>query len=197
METRCRWNRKWTVQKCIRLYPQALLKKMGARRHRRPLPLKTMKAVQPLRCKITHMRGKIKSIMCVCLVKIPQWSVSWQLSYRSVSKRRVIVLFSEQPALTFYRWAVSCFSALHMLKHPPTMTAGGNMLSAIVENSGRSQVGVIRPGSASARYEDPHKYLSPAHQQHFPTWIWAVGWWRQDVMDTVRRGRQQQQGPHW
>lgn len=43
------------------------------------------------------------------------------------------------------------------------------MLSAIVENSGRSQVGVIRPGSASARYEDPHKYLSPAHQQHFPT----------------------------
>lgn len=43
------------------------------------------------------------------------------------------------------------------------------MLSAIMENSGHSRVGVIHPGSASARYEDPRKYLPPAHQRHFPT----------------------------
>lgn len=165
---------------------------MRARRRRGPLPSKTMNAVQPLLCKITHMRGKIKSIMCISLVKIPQWSVSWQLSYRSVSKRGVIVLFSPQ------LWLLTDeLRALHMLKHPPTMTAGGNMLSAIVENSGRSQVGVIRPGSAWARYEDPHKYLSPAHQHHFPTWIWAVGWRRRAVMDAVRWGCRRQRGPHW
>lgn len=105
--------------------------------------------------------------MCISPVKTPQRSVSKKLSYRSVSKREI--LFSFCRSANFLQMSRSCSRALHMLERPPTMTAGGNMLSAIMENSGHSRVGVIHPGSASARYEDPRKYLPPAHQRHFPT----------------------------
>lgn len=66
------------------------------------------------------------------------------------------------------------------------MTAGGNMLSAMVEKKEKErkskapQVRVICLGSVRWGYEDPRKYLSPAHQLHcvahcFPTRPWAGG----------------------
>lgn len=68
---------------------------MRARRCRGPFPLKTVKAVQPLHCKITYMRCKIKSIMCVSLVKIPS-EVSHDSFLIEVCPSAVFVLFSVQ-----------------------------------------------------------------------------------------------------
>lgn len=84
-------------------------------------------------------------------------------------KLRVIVF---EALLTFYRRAVSWFSTLHMVKYPPTVTAGGNMLSAIVEKTQHSGVGVICLGSVGPVTEIliniSHQLInSVAH--HFPT----------------------------
>lgn len=72
------------------------------------------------------------------------------------------------------------------------------MLSAIVENSGRSRVGVIRPGPpprpvTRILINIPRQLI----KRHFPTRVRAAGW-RRRARDgcSVWRGRRRQRGPH-